>query len=421
MKPAPEPSDGPIPPTSETPGLSTGPNPIVTTPTDGVARAAAEAAAQAAAQASAQKSGNTRAAAAQARKAQLAAATRVAANRATAQKLSVERSAALADALTRSQSAQAVLNTAHVDLESRRASQVTAQGRVSLVHRLAVEASTTAAASTRSFAALARKLAQQQSGAVVADVFLGGHSLSNMLDQLSTLDQLNHVTENIQTIQARAQADTARAVKLNQQDVETRTAASTVSVDASQATLDAATRDFEAAGLALVAAASQAATAAATLAALGVRPITLTDVGQLSDQGWANPAHGAISDAYGPRPVRPIPGVGAFHFGTDIGASCKSPVLAATSGIVRAASSLGSYGNWILIDHGAGVETGYAHLAAGDTLVAVGDHVAAGQQIASVGSTGLSTGCHTHIEVRVDGVRVNPQPFFLNRGVVLGN
>ena len=421
MKPAPEPTDGPIPPTSETPGLSTGPNPVVTTPTDGVARAAAEAAAQAAAQASAQKSGNARAAAAQALKAQLAAAARVAANRATAQKLSVERSAALADALTRSQSAQAVLNTAHVDLESRRASQVTAQGRVSLVHRLAVEASKTAAASTRSFAALARKLAQQQSGAVVADVFLGGHSLSNMLDQLSTLDQLNHVTENIQTIQARAQADTARAVKLNQQDAETRTAASTVSVDASQATLDAATSDFEAAGLALVAAASQAATAAATLAALDVRPITLTDVGQLSDQGWANPAHGAISDAYGPRPVRPIPGVGAFHYGTDIGASCKSPVLAATSGIVRAASSLGSYGNWILLDHGAGVETGYAHLAAGDTLVAVGDHVAAGQQIASVGSTGLSTGCHTHIEVRVDGVRVNPQPFFLNRGVVLGN
>ncbi|TFD69697.1 M23 family metallopeptidase [Cryobacterium gelidum] len=389
----------------------------MSTPTDGVARAAAEAAAQAAAQ----KSGNARAAAAQALKAQLAAAARVAANRATAQKLSVERSAALADALTRSQSAQAVLNTAHVDLESRRASQVTAQGRVSLVHRLAVEASTTAAASTRSFAALARKLAQQQSGAVVADVFLGGHSLSNMLDQLSTLDQLNHVTENIQTIQARAQADTARAVKLNQQDAETRTAASTASVDASQATLDAATSDFEIAGLALVTAASQAATAAATLAALGVRPITLTDVGQLSDQGWANPAHGAISDAYGPRPVRPIPGVGAFHFGTDIGASCKSPVLAATAGIVRAASALGSYGNWILIDHGAGVETGYAHLAAGDTLVAVGDHVAAGQQIASVGSTGLSTGCHTHIEVRVDGVRVNPQPFFLNRGVDLGN
>ena len=420
-EPAPEPSDGPIPSASETPELATGPNPVVTAPTDGVARAAAEADAQAAAQASAQKSNKARTAAAWAVEAQLAAAARGASNRATAQKLTVERGAALANALTHSQTAQTALNTAQVDLESARASQIMAQGRVSLVHRLAVEASTTAAASTRSFAALARKLAQQQSGADVADVFLGGHSLGNMLDQLSTLDQLDHVTENIQTIQARAEADKARADKLNQQDAETRTAASTVSVDASQVTLDSATSDFEAAGLALINAASQAATAAATLATLDVRPITLTDVGQLSDQGWANPAHGAISAAYGPRPVRPLPGVGAFHYGTDIGASCKSPILAATSGTVRAASTLGSYGNWILIAHGAGVETGYAHLGAGDTLVAVGDRVVAGQQIASVGSTGLSTGCHTHIEIRVDGVRVNPQPFFLNRGVVLGS
>ncbi len=332
----------------------------------------------------------------------------------------MERAAALATALTRSQTTQAALDTARDDLEATRASQTIAQGRAALVHRLAVEASQQASVSSRSFAVLARKLAQQQNGAGIADVFLGGHSLGNVLDQLSTLDQLDRVTDNIETIKADAETDQARAVKLSQQDAETRAAASSVPVDASQATLDAASINFEAAGLALVAAASQAANAAATLAALDVRPIIRTDVGQLSAQGWANPVHGAITDTYGPRPIRPLPGVGAFHYGTDIGASCGAPVFAATAGIVRAAGSVGSYGNWILLDHGEGVQTGYAHLASGETSVAAGDRVTAGQQIGSIGNTGLSTGCHSHVEVRVDSVCIDPQPFFLNRGVVLG-
>ncbi|WP_241988704.1 peptidoglycan DD-metalloendopeptidase family protein [Cryobacterium sp. TMT1-2-2] len=413
--PVPEPSDGPIPPVTETPqptpDPTVAPNPV--TPID-TAATAAQAAATVSAQATA------RAAAAQALAVQRTAAERVAAERSAAQELTVQRTAVLATALTRSQTAQVALDTARRELESTRASQSIALGRASLVHRLALEASQQSAVSRRSFAVLARKLAQQQSGAGVADVFLGGHSLGNVLDQLSTLDQLDRVSENIETIQARAEADSARAERLNQQDAETRAAASTVSVDASQATLDAATSDFERAGLDLIAAATQAATAAASLAAIDVRPIVRTDVGQLSDQGWANPARGPITDAYGPRPVRPLPGVGAFHHGSDIGASCGAPVFAATAGIVRASGSVGSYGNWILIDHGEGVQTGYAHLATGETLVTVGDPVAAGQRIGRVGSTGLSTGCHTHVEVRVDGVRIDPQPFFLLRGVVLG-
>jgi murein DD-endopeptidase MepM/ murein hydrolase activator NlpD len=332
----------------------------------------------------------------------------------------MQRAAALALALTRSQSAQTVLTTAQRTLEATQASQTIAQGRSALVHRLAVEATQQAADSKRSFAVLARKLAQQQTGAVVTEVFLGGSSLGNVLDQLSTLDQLDHVTDNIETIQARAEADEARSQRLNEQDAETRAAASNVSVDASQAALHAAESDFEYAGLALVDAAAQAASATAGLTGLGLRPITPSDYGQLSDQGWANPASGPTTDVYGPRPVRPLPGVGAFHYGTDIGAGCLAPVFAATSGVVHAAGAVGSYGNWILIDHGEGVQTGYAHLADDETLVNVGDRVGAGQQIGRVGSTGLSTGCHTHVEVRVDGVRIDPQPFFLNHGIILG-
>ena len=334
--------------------------------------------------------------------------------------LAAERATVLGRALTRSHTAQAALDTARSDLASARADQALARERATLVHGLAVEASQRATVSARSFAVLARTLAQQQRGAATADIFLGGHSLSHVLDQLSTLDQLHRVSENIDAVQARAQGDRAHAHKLEQQDAQTRVAASTVLIEESQAAFDTAARDFEAAGVALVSAAAHSANADANLAALDVRPIIRTDVGQLSDQGWANPASGVITDTYGPRPVRPLAGVGTFHYGTDIGASCGTPVFAGTSGVVQATGAVGSYGNWILIDHGEGVQTGYAHLVTGAILVNVGDRVAAGQQIASVGSTGLSTGCHTHVEVRVDGVRIDPQPFFLSRGVVLG-
>ena len=406
-EPVPEPTDGPIPPVVDLPD----PPKVAPTPSDtGIE---AQAAAQAAAAV-------VRATAATALAESQAAAALAAAQRASAQQDSTQRAAALALALTRSQSTEAVRATAQRTLESTQASQTLARGRSALVHRLAVEATQQAADSKRSFAVLARKLAQQQSGAVVTEVFLGGNSLGNVLDQLSTLDQLDHVTDNIETIQARAEADEARAQRLNEQDAETRAAASSLSVDASRAALDAAQNDVEAAGLALVDAAAQAASAAAGLSGLDLRPITPTDYGQLSDQGWANPASGPTTDVYGPRPVRPLPGVGAFHYGTDIGAGCLAPVFAATTGTVRAAGAAGSYGNWILIDHGEGIQTGYAHLADDETLVNVGDRVGAGQQIGRVGSTGLSTGCHTHVEVRVDGVRIDPQPFFLNRGIILG-
>lgn len=82
------------------------------------------------------------------------------------------------------------------------------------------------------------------------------------------------------------------------------------------------------------------------------------------------------------------------------------------------AGYLGSYGNWILIDHGNGVQTGYAHNSV--LHVSVGQSVAAGEVISDVGSTGASSGCHLHFEVRVDGARIDPQPFMSARGVTLG-
>jgi murein DD-endopeptidase MepM/ murein hydrolase activator NlpD len=87
---------------------------------------------------------------------------------------------------------------------------------------------------------------------------------------------------------------------------------------------------------------------------------------------------------------------------------------------VVAAGPNGSYGNFVMIDHGGGVATAYGHVVDGGIRVAVGQTVAAGQPIALVGSTGASTGCHLHFEVRVNGVQIDPLPFMAARGVTLG-
>jgi murein DD-endopeptidase MepM/ murein hydrolase activator NlpD len=80
----------------------------------------------------------------------------------------------------------------------------------------------------------------------------------------------------------------------------------------------------------------------------------------------------------------------------------------------------GTYGNYIRVDHGGGITTGYAHIVNGGIGVNVGQNVSAGTRIASVGSTGASTGCHLHFEVRLNGVAVDPVAYLRDRGIRLG-
>ena len=74
---------------------------------------------------------------------------------------------------------------------------------------------------------------------------------------------------------------------------------------------------------------------------------------------------------------------------------------------------MGTYGNLVIISHGNGIETYYAHCS--KLLVSVGQNVSSGEQIALVGSTGNSTGSHLHVEVRVNGKPVNPQNYLYNK------
>lgn len=141
--------------------------------------------------------------------------------------------------------------------------------------------------------------------------------------------------------------------------------------------------------------------------------------GSVTPTGWAVPAYGPITDGFGPR-VSPG-GIGSTnHLGIDIGASCGSPIYAAHGGTVAYAGVLGTYGNFILLRHSDGVDTGYAHIMPGGIQVGIGQSVQAGQVIAFVGRTGASTGCHLHYEVRVNGEKIDGVPFMKQRGAALG-
>jgi murein DD-endopeptidase MepM/ murein hydrolase activator NlpD len=109
-----------------------------------------------------------------------------------------------------------------------------------------------------------------------------------------------------------------------------------------------------------------------------------------------------------------------LHAGVDLAPGCGSAIYAAHEGRVIYSGPNGTFGNYVKIDHGGGWTTGYAHIVSGGIRVKVGDNVSAGTRIASVGSTGASTGCHLHFEVRRNGTAQNPVPFMRDRGITLG-
>jgi murein DD-endopeptidase MepM/ murein hydrolase activator NlpD len=120
------------------------------------------------------------------------------------------------------------------------------------------------------------------------------------------------------------------------------------------------------------------------------------------------PVSGAVTSPFGWR-IHPILGYKKFHTGIDIGVGYGVPIHAAGSGTVIYATWMGGYGNVIIIDHGNGLSTLYAHQSS--LAVSTGAHVARGQTVGYVGSTGFSTGPHLHFEVRVNGNPVDPMGY----------
>ena len=121
--------------------------------------------------------------------------------------------------------------------------------------------------------------------------------------------------------------------------------------------------------------------------------------GTPSASGFIWPVNGPVVSGYGMR-------WGRLHEGIDITASTGTPIWAAAGGTVIHAGWLGGYGNLVVVDHGNGLATAYAHASA--ILVGVGQQVSQGETLSLVGSTGNSSGPHLHFEVRVNGVAVDP-------------
>ncbi len=131
---------------------------------------------------------------------------------------------------------------------------------------------------------------------------------------------------------------------------------------------------------------------------------------------WPVPGYTRITSQYGMR-THPITGVYKLHTGVDIGAPMGANFIAANDGLVVKASYNGAYGNMVMIDHGGGISTLYAH--GSEILVQEGQYVKRNDPVLKVGSTGYSTGAHAHFEVRINGVVTNPMPYITN-GLIPG-
>ncbi len=323
----------------------------------------------------------------------------------------------------------AALTVASAALATSRVELARAQARYTLVKsqydaaQLATSASATAATTAETEAAASTRLLVQalrpsgspRQGVSPLDVLFGGASQGDLLSDLSAVDRLNSQSADLDALAARADRDHTRAVAARAVADQAAATAQQLPLDEARATLADAEQAVDAA-TAAVAALRTASAASNNIVAL---PPVPSDDGRLSDVLWTAPGTGPITDTFGPRPERPA-GAGPFHYAIDIGTGCNAWIVAASAGTVSAAGPFSGLGNRVVIDHGQGLSTTYAHIADGGIAVSVGQAVAVGEAIALSGSTGISTGCHLHFEVAIDGVRTDPIPFLAARGVAVG-
>ena len=182
-------------------------------------------------------------------------------------------------------------------------------------------------------------------------------------------------------------------------------AATTASIMESAATIEEYEAQVSAQTATIEALEAEVAADKETLAAQEAAASTVTYSGVFV---WPCPSYTYISSEYGYR-ESPTYGASTFHSGIDLAADYGAAILAAADGTVVAASYESSMGNYIMIDHGGGLYTVYMHCSS--LYVSTGQTVSAGDTIAAVGSTGISTGPHLHFSVRLNGSYVDPMTY----------
>ena len=133
------------------------------------------------------------------------------------------------------------------------------------------------------------------------------------------------------------------------------------------------------------------------------RVILYGDCKEVPFNKFIYPTSGALTSGYG---YRTLNGVRGFHYGIDIASVKGTSVVASDSGRVVLADECSSYGKYVIVDHGNGFSTCYAHLS--KICVSEGDAVVRGEELGKMGSTGRVTGVHLHFEIRLDGVKADP-------------
>lgn len=296
------------------------------------------------------------------------------------------------------------------------------------------EAATVAEDSRQKAGQFVAELARAGGGDLQATIFVNAEEADGLLRQLGYAQK---ITEQIDGIYSKALADQNTATSLTDQaevaaqirqeleaEAEVAFEAATAAALRVQRALDEqmANQERLEAQLAVLIEKREATEAdyQKGLLARQLAPVRgMVDSKFISSQGWARPSGGYISSSFGNR-IHPIYGTVRFHAGIDLATPCGRGVYAARDGIVSYSGWLGTFGNFIRLNHDDGITTGYAHLQSGSLFVSIGQRVQTGQLIGLIGSTGASTGCHIHYETRVNMEPRDPYDFMGSRGVRLG-
>jgi murein DD-endopeptidase MepM/ murein hydrolase activator NlpD len=234
-----------------------------------------------------------------------------------------------------------------------------------------------------------------------ASAYLGSNSPEDLLEKASLLGVIasehgDVMDTTLAAVEEKTEADQA-AQTARDDAVRNRDAAATAKAEAEQAYNTAVATQTE---------------AQAETARLANRRATLvSETGAVSASGpVVLPAQGRLTSTYGARG-------GSVHFGIDIANTIGTPIRSAMAGEVIDSGPASGFGLWVRVQHANGVITVYGHI--NESLVRVGQQVSAGQQIATLGNRGQSTGPHLHFEVHEDGNKIDPLPFLRSHGVAI--